>query len=67
MIFAARIGSLLFGVAMTAGLACAAPAGNVDIDANKIELVPHLAVYDLRLAQARGRCPSSTPARAKLR
>jgi hypothetical protein len=54
MIFAARIGSLLFGVAMTAGLACAAPAGNVDIDANKIELVPHLAVYDLRLAQARG-------------
>src|SRR5918999_373911 len=53
MIFAARIGLLFFGAVAAAGLACAAPAGNPDIDVAKVELVPHLAVYDLRLSHSR--------------
>lgn len=53
MIFAARMGSLLFGAAAIAGVACAAPAGNPDIDAGKIELAPHRAVYELRLSESR--------------
>jgi hypothetical protein len=52
MIFA-RMGSLFFGAVAAAGVACAAPAGNPDFDAGKIELVPHRAVYELRLAQSR--------------
>jgi len=54
MIFAARIGLLVFSATLTAGLACAAPAGNPDLDAGKIELVPHRAIYDLHLSQTRG-------------
>lgn len=54
MIFAARMTSLLLGVTVTAGLAWAAPAGNPDIDAGKVELAPHRAVYDLRLSETRG-------------
>jgi hypothetical protein len=53
MIFAARMGLLGFAAALAAGAACAAPAGNPDLDAGKIELVPHRAIYDLRLAQTR--------------
>jgi hypothetical protein len=53
MIFAARMGSLFFGAVVAAGVACAAPAGNVEADVSKIELVPHRAVYDLRIAQSR--------------
>ena len=36
-----------------AGVACAAPAGNPDIDVAKVELVPHRAIYDLRLYHSR--------------
>ena len=53
MIFAARMGSLFVGAVTMAGAAWAAPAGNPDIDAAKIELVPHRAVYELRLSQTR--------------
>jgi len=53
MIFAARICSLFFGAVAAAGVACAAPAGNPDLDVAKVELVPHRAVYDLRLSQSR--------------
>ncbi len=53
MIFAARIGSLFLGAVAVAGVACAAPAGNPDIDVAKVELVPHLAIYDLRLSHSR--------------
>ena len=53
MIFAARIGSLFLGAVAAAGVACAAPAGNPDIDVAKVELVPHLAIYDLRLSHSR--------------
>jgi hypothetical protein len=53
MRFAARTGSLFFGAIVIAGAACAAPAGNPEVDVSKIELVPHRAVYDLRLAQSR--------------
>jgi hypothetical protein len=53
MIFAARIGLLFFGAVATAGMACAAPAGNPHIDVAKVELVPHLAIYDLRLSHSR--------------
>ncbi len=53
MIFAARIGLLFFGAVVAAGVACAAPAGNPDIDVAKVELVPHLAIYDLRLSHSR--------------
>ena len=53
MIFAARIGLLFFGAVAAAGLACAAPAGNPDMDVAKVELVPHLAIYDLRLSHSR--------------
>lgn len=53
MIFAARIGSLFLGAVAVAGVACAAPAGNLDIDVAKVELVPHLAIYDLRLSHSR--------------
>jgi hypothetical protein len=53
MTLAARIGSLCFAAVMAAGAAYAAPAGNPDLDAGKIELVPHRAIYDLRLAQSR--------------
>jgi hypothetical protein len=53
MIFAARIGLLFFGAVAAAGVACAAPAGNPDIDVAKVELVPHLAIYDLRLSHSR--------------
>jgi hypothetical protein len=53
MIFAARIGLLFFGAVASAGVACAAPAGNPDIDVAKVELVPHLAIYDLRLSHSR--------------
>ena len=60
MILAARMGSLFFGVVITAGLACAAPAGNPDLDAGKIELVPHRAVYDLRLSFTRGNRSAET-------
>jgi hypothetical protein len=51
--FAARISLLFFGAAVTAGVACAAPAANPEINAGKIELVPHRAIYDLRLTQSR--------------
>jgi hypothetical protein len=44
---------LFFGAVATAGMACAAPAGNPDIDVAKVELVPHLAIYDLRLSHSR--------------
>jgi hypothetical protein len=53
MIFAARICSLFFGAVAAAGVACAAPAGNPDLDVARVELAPHRAVYDLRLAQSR--------------
>lgn len=53
MIFAARMGSLLCGSLVIAGVACAAPAGNADLDAGKIELAPHRAVYELRIAHSR--------------
>ena len=53
MIFAARMGSLFFGAVVAAGVAYAAPAGNPDTDAGKVELVPHRAIYDLRLAHSR--------------
>lgn len=51
MRFAARAGSLFFGAIVVAGAACAAPAGNPELAA--VELVPHRAVYDLRLTQSR--------------
>jgi EipB-like len=53
MSFAARLGLPAFAAILIAGVACAAPAGNPDLDAGKIELVPHRAIYDLRLAQSR--------------
>jgi hypothetical protein len=53
MILAARMGSLFLGVVVAAGVAYAAPAGNPDMDAAKVELVPHRAVYDLSLSQSR--------------
>jgi hypothetical protein len=53
MSFAARVGLPAFAAVLAAGVACAAPAGNPDLDAGKIELVPHRAIYDLRLAQSR--------------
>ncbi|HET7681925.1 MAG TPA: cell envelope integrity EipB family protein [Xanthobacteraceae bacterium] len=53
MIFAARICSLFFGAVAAAGVAWAAPAGNPDLDLAKVELVPHLAIYDLRLDHSR--------------
>jgi hypothetical protein len=53
MICAARMGSLFFGAVAAVGVACAAPAGNPDIDVAKVELVPHRAIYDLRLAHSR--------------
>src|SRR3954471_462879 len=53
MIFAVRIGSLGLAAILAAGVACAAPARNPDLDAGKIELVPHRAIYDLRLSQSR--------------
>lgn len=54
MIFAARLGSLLLGGALAGGMAMAAPVGNSGLDTGAIELVPHRAVYDLRLSQTRG-------------
>lgn len=53
MILAVRMGALFGSVLFAAGVACAAPAGNVDTDASKIELVPHRAVYDLKLERSR--------------
>ena len=53
MILAARMGSLFFGGVVAAGVAWAAPAGNPDIDVAKVELAPHRAIYDLRLAHSR--------------
>ena len=53
MTFAVRLSALLAGATMAVSIACAAPAGNVDIDAGKIELAPHRAVYDLRLSHSR--------------
>ena len=49
--FAVRTGSVFFSAIFMAGMAYAAPAGNTEID--KIELAPHRAVYDLRLARSR--------------
>ena len=49
--FAVRTGSVFFSAIFMAGMAYAAPAGNTEID--KIELAPHRAVYDLRLAKSR--------------
>src|SRR3954471_21917023 len=58
MILAARTGALLVSAIVSVGVACAAPAGNTETDAakeaTKIELVPHRAIYDLRLSQTRG-------------
>jgi hypothetical protein len=54
MIFAARTASLCLALVAAVGAACAAPAGNPDLDAAKIELVPHRAIYDLRLSHSRG-------------
>src|SRR5690349_3788306 len=55
MVFAAaRLGLLIVGASLTAGLASAAPAGNPDLDSATIELVPHRAIYELKLAQTRG-------------
>src|SRR3954454_1350426 len=53
MSLAVRIGFPALAAVLAAGAACAAPAGNPDLDAGKIELVPHRAIYDLRLAQSR--------------
>src|SRR3954463_4259344 len=53
MIFATRTASLCFALVAAVGAACAAPAGNPDLDAARIELVPHRAIYDLRLSQSR--------------
>jgi hypothetical protein len=53
MILAVRMGALFGSVLFAAGVACAAPAGNVDTDAGKIELVPHRAIYDLKLERSR--------------
>ena len=49
--FAVRTGSVFFSAIFMASMAYAAPAGNTEID--KIELAPHRAVYDLRLAKSR--------------
>ena len=53
MVFAARTGLLCFAAVLAAGAVCAAPAGNPDLEAGKIELTPHRAIYDLRLAHSR--------------
>src|SRR5436190_15784536 len=59
MIFApARLVLLIAGASLAAGLANAAPAGNPDTDAATIELVPHRAIYELRLSQTRGSRPA---------
>jgi EipB-like len=60
MIFAVRMGSMFFGAVVAAGVAYAAPAGNPEIDAGKIELVPHRAVYDLRLDRSRNNRTAET-------
>ena len=46
--------------AASVGLAFAAPASKPDV----VELVPHRAVYDLKLATARGNKPVEIRARA---
>jgi hypothetical protein len=53
MFFAARMASLSLAAALAAGAAYAAPAANPDLDFAKIELVPHRAIYDLRLSFSR--------------
>jgi len=53
MIFAVRTAALSLAAVIAASVAGAAPAGHPDLDAGKIELVPHRAIYDLRLSQSR--------------
>jgi hypothetical protein len=53
MIFAVRLAALSLAAVIAASVAGAAPAANPDLDAAKIELVPHRAIYDLRLSQSR--------------
>jgi hypothetical protein len=55
MSFAVRLAAAFFAaVVATVAVAVAAPAGKPETGAGRIELVPHLAVYDLQLAQTRG-------------
>ena len=53
MFFAARMASLSLAAVVAAGVAYAAPAANPDLDFAKIELVPHRAIYDLRMSFSR--------------